>query len=220
MRRLTLPLSGLIWVVLLAACTSAAPPGTPQLINVYASSAASPWLDALYQCPSSAVIRLSTPDSADLLLRLGAPSNLASPAYPIATQDVLVVVHSQVKVDGWNADQVRRLFLGQVINWKELGGSDQPIQVWTYSPDEDIQQVFDRLVLNGGPVTSQARLAATVQDMSDSVAKTPGSIGLLPRRWETGDTPEVFNAGSVPVLAIVPSASQANVRSLIACLQK
>ncbi len=220
MRRLIAPLLGLIWLSLLAACASATPAGTPQFVNVYASSAASPWLDAVYQCPSSAVIRLSTPDSADLLLRLGAPADLSGPAYQIATQDILVVVHPQVKVAKLNVDQVRRLFIGQVMNWKDLGGSDQPVQVWTYSPDEDIRQVFDPLVLNGQPVTSQARLAATVQDMSDSVANTPGSIGLLPRRWETGDTPEVFNAGSVPVLAILPSSSQGAVRGLIACLQK
>ncbi len=207
-------------MMLLAACGPAAPSVTPQPVNVYASSAAGPWLDDLYHCPAAAVIRLAQPGQADLTLRLGAPSELTSPAFQIGKADILVVVQPQVGVGSLTADQVRQIFLGQVMNWKDLGGSDLPVQVWTFSPDEDLQQAFESLVMDDQPVTSLARLAVSLQNMSDSVGSTPGSIGLLPDRWKAGNTRDVFDAGGVPVLAITPSQPRGAVRDLIACLQK
>lgn len=210
----------LTWVFLLVACAPTAPSATPQLVDVYASSAAGPWLDVLYHCPSPAIIRLSSPGAAELTLRLGAPADLSTPAYQIGTEDILVVLQPQVGVGGLTVEQVRQLFIGQITNWKEVGGNDLAVQVWTFSADEDVQQFFVNSTLDGQPVTSLARLAVSAQDMSDSVGNIPGSIGILPRRWKAGNTRDVFTAGSMPVLAIAKSDPQGAVRDLIACLQK
>ncbi len=211
---------GLICVFLLAACAPATSTATPQLVNVYASSAAGPWLSDLYHCPSSAVIRLSDPGSAEITIRLGAPADLSTPAFQIGTDDILVVVHPQVGVGSLTREQVSQLFIDQVTNWKDVGGNDLAVQVWSFSPDEDIQQFFDSAILDGRPVTSLARLAVSAQNMSDSVGSNPGSIGILPRRWKAGNTRDVFTAGAVPVLAITESEPTGVVRDLIACLQK
>ena len=114
---------------------------------------------------------------------------------------------------------VQQLFSGRVANWKEVGGNDLPVQVWTYSHGEDIQQIFDRTVMRGQPVTSFARLAVSSQAMSDGVANTPGSIGYLPRRWKAGNVREALKAATVPVLVITRTQPQGPERDLIACLQ-
>jgi ABC-type phosphate transport system substrate-binding protein len=163
---------------------------------------------------------VADPHAAQLVLRLGQPTSLIDPAYQIATEDILVVVHPQVGVGSLSGAQVRALFLGQVANWKEAGGNDLPVQVWVYAAGEDVQQIFQQTVLLGGPVTSLARLAVSAQDMSDSVGATPGSVGVLTRHWKAGNTREAFLAASVPVLAITPSQPQGAVQALIGCLQK
>ncbi len=162
---------------------------------------------------------MSDPASAELTLRLGEPSPLASPAFQVGTEDILIVNHPQAGVGPLTLDKVQQLFSGRVTNWKQVGGNDVPVLVWTFSSDEDIQQLFQRLVMNGQPVTSLARLAVSSQAMSDSVGNNPGSIGYLPRRWKAGNTREALKAATVPVLLIARSDPQGPVRQLISCLQ-
>ncbi len=207
-------------MVLASACAPASASAAPQLVKVYASSAAYPWLDEAYRCASaSTTIDLSSPDAAQLKLRFGEPEELAYPAFQVGTDDVLVVVHPQTAVGALSLDQVRQLFAGQVSRWGGVGGADVPVQVWTYSQDEDIQQLFSRLVMQGQPISSFARLAVSAQVMSDSVGSVPGSIGFLPRRWKTGNTNFVLNIPAVPVLAVTTAPPAGALRDLIACMQ-
>jgi hypothetical protein len=94
------------------------------------------------------------------------------------------------------------------------------VQVWTYSPDEDIQRIFEQDVMNGQTATSQARLAVSVEAMTNSIETVPGSIGVVTRRWKSGNTLEVFSLATVPVLAITSSQPEGAVKALLACLQK
>ena len=210
----------LVSLALLIGC--AAPPTQPSLaiLNVFVTSAAHPWIDGLYACaPASAAVRLSDSSSADMELRLGEPNQLRSPAFQIDSAEMLVVVHPQNGVGPLTLDQVRGLFAGLVTNWSAIGGADVPVVVWAYSSAEDVQQYFDRAVMNGRPVTSLARLAVSVQAMSDSVGLVAGSIGILPRRWRTGNTREVLALPSIPVLAVVKAEPEGIMRDLLSCLQ-
>jgi ABC-type phosphate transport system substrate-binding protein len=207
-------------VSLLTACSTPTPQATPQLINVNVSSAAYPWLGEFYNCTAaSTFINLSDPQSADITLRLGEPDKLTSPAFQISTEDILVIAHGKTGVSTLNLDQVKSLFLGQTMNWKEVGGNDIPVQVWAYAPDEDIQLIFSKAVLNGQPVSSLARLAGSALYMLNSVGTSPGSIGLLPRHLLSAEAEDLYKVATVPVLAITKTAPQGALKELIGCLQ-
>jgi hypothetical protein len=206
-------------MVVLAACVPASS-GEPLPLAVYASSAASPWLSSAYDCaPQSAAIVLTDAAAADVSLRLGEPQDLAGPAFQVGTDDLLVVTHPQVGVGTLTPAQVEALFAGQFTDWSQVGGAELPVQVWTFAPTVDVQSFFDRIVLHQRPVSSLARLAVSAQDMSDSVGQVPGSIGLLPRRWQTGNTREALLVASMPVLALVRQAPSAMVTELLSCMQ-
>ncbi len=207
-------------LIVLSACGVQTSQATPQLVKVYVTSAASSRLTDLYNCStSSTAILLSDPQSADIILRLGPPDSLSSPAFQIGTDEVVVIVQPQNNTDNLTPDQIHSIFLGQVADWKDVGGSDMPIQVWTYAQGEDIQQIFEQNVMNNQPVTSLARLAVSAQNMLDSIAKNVGSIGYLPRSLETANVRDVYKAISEPLLAITKSQPQGAVNNLIACLQ-
>jgi hypothetical protein len=211
----------LLVCLLLASCAPASPAVTPRLLSVYVTSAAYPRLGELYQCaPPSIVIRLADPARAQLSLRLGEPDPLASPAYEVGTEDLLVVTHTQVGVGPLELDQVQQLFAGIVTNWKNVGGNDLPVQVWTYAAGEDVRQIFERRVMGGQPVSSMARLAVSSQAMSDEVGNTPGSIGYLARRWKAGNTRDVFGFATVPVLVVARTEPDSATKALIDCLQR
>jgi hypothetical protein len=210
----------LLGLVVLAACATAPTPSSSDVISVYATSAAYPWLKGVYDCaPASVALKLSDPGSAAISIRLGESIPLTLPAYEIGKEDILVVTHPDTGVASLTSDQARRLFAGEITNWKEAGGADLPVEVWVFSPNEDIQALFGRVVMNDQPTTSLARLATSAQDMSDSVGSAAGSVGLLPRRWKAANTREALLVSSVPVLALVKSEPLGALRDILHCLQ-
>jgi len=209
-------------------CTPASGQSTPQIVNVYATASASPWLEELFACAAdlSAVLNVSA-ESPDILLRVGEPPGLVTPAFQVGTED-LVVITNNARPPILSADQIRRIFTGQITNfnqivaeWEEVHPTQTDgIHVWVYSGGEDIQTIFEQVFLDGRSVTSYARVAVHPSDMLKRIAEDENAIGFLSRRWLGKDAFEQMNAASVPVLALTPSEPTGIVRELIACLQK
>ena len=198
-------------ILLLTSCASPASTET-QIVDVYATSAAGPWLSELYDCANAASVILNvTPDSPQILLRVGEPSGLSSPAFQIDTEEILVVVHRQSPVQNLGLKQAQALFGGQ---------GDPSLQIWVYTQGEDVQDIFEQSVMQSRNITSSARIAINPQQMSDLLNAEVNAVGVLPRHWKMGDTREVFSAGQFPVLAITLSEPESVVKELIACLQK
>jgi hypothetical protein len=180
---------------------------------VYSTSAAQPWLAPLYMCAESKAVisRVDNSSSADIVLRVGEPKFLTSRAYQIDTEEILIVTHRQSPIQNLTLEGVQALFAGQ---------GDPSMQVWVYASGEDVQAVFDQIVMAGRSVTSSARLAVNPQQMSDTLVNEANTVGILPRRWKVGDVREVFAVATVPVLAMTNSEPQGVVKELIGCLQK
>lgn len=201
-------------LLFLAACTpAAATPATPQLINVYSTSAAEAWLYELYDCSgtTSVLNRVDDPSIAEITLRVGEPKTLSGSAYQIDTEEILVVTHRQSPLNNMSVEEVRALFSGQ---------GDPSVQLWVYASGTDVQEVFDQLVMAGRPIVSSALIAPDTQQMSDTLNNQPNTVGIVPKHWKMGDSRFVYTIPNIPVLAITQSEPQGKVRELIACLQK
>ena len=198
---------------LLFSCSQTTSAVTPQVITVYSTSAAQPWLPPLYECArTSAVLsRVDDPSAAEIVLRLGEPAFLNSPAFQIDTEDILIVAQRQSPVQNLTLDEARRLFAGE---------GDPSVQVWVYAEGEDVQDMFDRVVMEGRKATPSARLAVNPEHMAEALVNEANALGILPRRWKAGDAREVFLVATVPVLAITDSEPQGVMQELLACLQK
>ena len=203
----------LLFSILLYACSPTAPAVTPQVIPVYSTSAAQPWLPPLYECAGTSAVlsRMDDPSAAEIVLRLGEPAFLNSPAFQIDTEDILIVAQRQSPVQNLTLDEARRLFAGE---------GDPSVQVWVYAEGEDVQDVFDQVVMAGRNVTPSARLAVNPEHMAEALVNEANALGILPRRWKAGDAREVFLVATVPVLAITDSEPQGVMQELLACLQK
>ncbi len=200
-------------VFIFSACAPAIPAATPQVISVYSTPAAQPWLSELYDCAgtTSVISRVDDPSAAGIVLRVGEPEALTLPAYQIDTEEILVVTQRESPVQNLSLEEARSLFAGQ---------EDPSLQVWVYASGDDIRDVFNKLVMEGQNVSPAAHLAVDPQQMSDALVNEPNTVGILPRHWKVGDSREVLSIGTVPVLAITPEEPQGVVKQLIACLQK
>ena len=49
--------------------------------------------------------------------------------FEIARDGLALVVNLANPINGLTMDQVRRLFSGEITNWKEVGGSDEPVRI-------------------------------------------------------------------------------------------
>ena len=212
-RKLNLSIFFLFATSILLSCSATPTQVTPQLVLTYSTSAAEPWLSALYDCAGtvSVISRVDDSASADIVLRIGEPQILVDSAYQIDSEDILIVTHRQSPVQNLTLESARALFAGQ---------GDPSVQVWVYGPDDDVQEVFDQVVMTGLRITSSARLAATPQQMSDTLVNEPNSVGILPRHWKVGNDREVFRVATVPVLVLTKSEPQGAIKELISCLQK
>ena len=198
---------------LVSSCSTETPQTPPQLVSVYSTSAATPWLGDVYTCAESfaAISRADDPSSADITLRIGEPEYLTSFAYQIDEEEILIVTHRQSPVQNLTLDAAQDLFAG-------LG--DLSVQVWVYASGEDVFRVFDQFVMKGRSVSSSANIALTPQQMSDMLNSESNAVGILPRHWKAGDVRDVFSVGKVPVLAITQNEPGGAVAQLIGCLQK
>ncbi len=49
---------------------------------------------------------------------------------PVAWDALVVITHKDNPVDTISSEQLRKLYKGQITNWKELGGNDAPIELY------------------------------------------------------------------------------------------
>lgn len=216
------------FLLLTTSCIPAAPAATSLPVRVQYSFAAQPWLASLSDCAGNNIMtaelvaaNIQDPQSTDLALRLGYPDGLASPAYQIGTDDILVIVNRQNPVTKLTSDQVRGLFTGRIQNWQPINNSNAQVQVWVFPNGEDVQQIFTRTVLGGSSNASTARQANNPDEMAQAVQNDANAIGLTTRHWITKDVSGVFtSASNLPVLVIPRAEPPEFLAQIIACLQK
>ena len=91
------------------------------------------------------------------------------------------VVNSEVSIDDIKMDDLKKIFTGEITNWKEVGGQDLDITVINRASGSGTRAVFEKAVLNGTKVPDSFR--PQEQDSSGTAAKmvkdTPGAISYL-----------------------------------------
>jgi len=197
----------------LASCSPQLQPTfQPDIIDVYSTSAAQPWMSDLFTCANDLAVGLNvTGDSPDIYLQVGELENLLSHAYQIDQEELLIVTHRESPLRNLTLSDVQDLFAGQ---------GDLSVELWIYSSDADLEIAFDQLVMKGRAVSSFASVASSPQEMSDILNNQSKAVGILPRHWKAGTVREVYSAGIIPVLAITKNEPNETVNQLIGCLQK
>jgi len=91
------------------------------------------------------------------------------------------VVNKQVSISNISLADLKKIFTGQVTNWKQVGGSDQDITVINRASGSGTRATFEAAVLGSDKVPDSFK--PQEQDSSGTVAKmiaeTPGSISYL-----------------------------------------
>lgn len=101
---------------------------------------------------------------------------------PFATDALVFVVNQDNPVDNLTWDQVRKIYTGEITNWKEVGGEDLEIVPFQRNQGAGSQTMFEKLVMDGqSPMEApQAWVPDSMAGLLDAVREydnSPAAIG-------------------------------------------
>lgn len=95
-----------------------------------------------------------------------------------ALDAVAVITNSEVGVDSMSIFELKKVFKGEITNWKELGGEDLPIKPFRRNDDSGTNQFFWNKVLQSS-YSDNTEMVESNDDMLTTIESTPGSVGYL-----------------------------------------
>jgi len=99
---------------------------------------------------------------------------------PIAIEGVVVITNPSNPIDDLSVDQLRAIYSGKVSNWKEIGGRDAAIRLYSTEAMVGGSLFFTELVLHGEEIDTAMRGFANAKETEKAVAQDANGIGLIP----------------------------------------
>lgn len=93
--------------------------------------------------------------------------------------EIVFVVNPANPVRRLDWVQIKAIYTGKITNWKEVGGNDAPIIVYTDTPTGGTQALIKQIVLGGAEYSDSVIPLAKVKNVGDMVASFPEAIGGL-----------------------------------------
>jgi len=99
--------------------------------------------------------------------------------YRVIGKDIIkVLTNKDLAVKALSREQLKGIFTGQIVNWREVGGPDLPIVVVWGSKIPGTNSVFQKQVMQGASYTGKVLEATNVIDVKAKVAANRGAVGL------------------------------------------
>ncbi|MEN6460013.1 MAG: phosphate ABC transporter substrate-binding protein [Syntrophomonas sp.] len=98
---------------------------------------------------------------------------------PIAIDGVAIVVNSANKVTSLTSEQVKNIYLGNVKNWKDIGGSNAPITVVTREDGSGTREAFSKGIMNEENIINSAIVQNSTGAVRTTVAGDKNAIGYV-----------------------------------------
>lgn len=95
----------------------------------------------------------------------------------VALDAVAVFVHESNQVSWLSVDQLRRIYLGEISNWKEVGGRDMAIARYSRNKDSGTHAFFTEAVLRGAAFHSSTQLLPSTEAVTAAVSRNLRGIG-------------------------------------------
>ena len=96
----------------------------------------------------------------------------------MANDGIALIVHPKNPVKGLTKDQAKKIFMGEIKNWKDVGGNDAPILVQTRETGSGTLATLEEMLLDKKKVVASATPFASSALLKQAVAKSENSIGF------------------------------------------
>lgn len=125
--------------------------------------------------------QLKQPEADSIRERFNIDAFAPENEHVLALDGLAVIVNPNNPVQKLTLEQIGRIFSGQATNWREFGGSDQPIGIYRRDDKSGTYDTFKSLVL--GPldlkVSPDAKKFESSELLVEAASKDPGGIGFI-----------------------------------------
>jgi len=97
--------------------------------------------------------------------------------YKVAVDGLSVYVNNSSPVKELSLAQLEGIFTGQIQNWKELGGPDAPITIYSRENSSGTYEFFKEHVLKGKDFSASAQTMPGTAALLQAINKDPNGIG-------------------------------------------
>jgi phosphate transport system substrate-binding protein len=132
---------------------------------------------------------------------------------PVALDGLAILVNDDNPVKSLSMDQLRKIYIGAIKNWNQVGGKDSPIVVFSRDSNSGTYGFFQEKVLKNQNWGSSVRFMPSTSEEAREVARTPnaiayGGVAYFMNKKNTKILPIAAKDGGDPV-----GPTEANVRS-------
>jgi phosphate transport system substrate-binding protein len=109
-------------------------------------------------------------------------SNLLAPEseHVLGIDGLAIVVNPKNSISQLSKEQLGRIYSGEVTNWSELGGHDQPITLFARDENSGTWDSFKNMVLGKRfQLSEQARRFESSENLVNNVLNNDGGIGFI-----------------------------------------
>lgn len=97
----------------------------------------------------------------------------------IAVDALAIVVHPENPVVELSSEEVKKIFAGEITNWKEVGGQNWEIAVYNREEGSGTRSTFEGIVMGDKEVTTGATTQASNGSMRQAISDNPQGIGYV-----------------------------------------
>jgi ABC-type phosphate transport system substrate-binding protein len=100
-------------------------------------------------------------------------------SFDVYRSSVAFTVHPSNRLRSIKTEQLRKVLLGTITNWRELGGSDLRIRLVMVESGAGIPLTLETLLLDGKPIAAKDPIRVRISSqVAKVVEQEPGALGL------------------------------------------
>jgi len=97
----------------------------------------------------------------------------------IAKDAIAVVVNPQNPVQGLTMEQIRGIFAGEITNWQQVGGPNQPIRAFTREEGSGTRGAFEEIVMEDKKIGKKLLVQNSTGAVKQGIVSDPNAIGYV-----------------------------------------
>jgi phosphate transport system substrate-binding protein len=101
--------------------------------------------------------------------------------YELRKDEILFVVHPSNPVGALTWEQLRDIHTGKISNWKQVGGKDAQINVYSDALTGGTRAMVKKVVLGGAEYGDNVKSLTAVKRVAELVAQDPNGVGGVGR---------------------------------------
>ncbi len=124
---------------------------------------------------------------------------------PIAYDAMCFIVNPKNPITKLKTEQLREILIGQIKNWEQVGGKNQPIQLFLMSRNDGQREFLKDSLLRADDFPSDAYPCSTATQMKEFVRKFEGALGYTGMAHiREYLNPAIRDSSAYKVLALAP----------------